>query len=70
MPTNNSIGEVYYVNYPQYNILDGYSSVPAAVGHAGVLAKGKDGKFKYYEYGTYNDQNVYGVKKQDNTHGN
>ena len=33
MPHN----EVYYVNYPYYNVADGITNTPAPVGHAGVL---------------------------------
>lgn len=64
MPHN----EVYYVNYPYYNVADGITNTPAPVGHAGVLV-GDNGQYKYYEYGVYTD-NVYGKAKPDNMQGN
>ena len=70
MPTNNSTGEVYYVNYPYYNVLEGVSSTPFNVGHAGVLTKDVNGNYGYYEYGVY-DKNIYGTPhKNGNMSGN
>ena len=60
--------EVYYVNYPYYNIADGIVDTKAPVGHAGVLVR-DNGQYKYYEYGVYTD-NVYGQPKSDNMDGN
>jgi hypothetical protein len=61
--------EVYYVNYPYYNIADGVSDITMPVGHAGILIKDKNGKYTKYEYGVYED-NIYGTSKENNMDGN
>ena len=65
MPYN----EVFFVNYPYYNIANGMSDIKLPVGHAGVMMKDRNGKYKYFEYGVYTDH-IYGKAKPDNMQGN
>lgn len=64
----------YYLSYPGHEInLKGQivkQDRYAPLGHAGVVIVGDDGSVTQYDYGRYNDNTVFGSRKEDYNQGN